>query len=293
MSQIFSRSPFESSSFITMWRIVSSNLEALAADVFTASPRQTIVATARPVGFSLRGSISHFRFFLRYRLQFLARNQYWSRENLIVLCFLHLACLSEIRVFLEFSDFLDRLAFDPNWDNWFETVPFRSKFNTWTQETNTTVSEDGRDRVAALLQRRGVNVRGLMKAAVFLSRRIKRRSSYRNVVWQAKRGGKLSNKDVVDYGRDYSREAFCISGEKPHTVPCKVTRKCGSVTVRMVPAPRGAGIVAARVPKKVLQFAGIDDVFTSSRGSSKPLGNFVKTTFDCLQKTYGFLTPEF
>ncbi|KAJ6699986.1 RIBOSOMAL S SUBUNIT [Salix purpurea] len=70
-------------------------------------------------------------------------------------------------------------------------------------------------------------------------------------------------------------------------------RKCGSVTVRMVPAPRGAGIVAARVPKKVLQFAGIEDVFTSSRGSTKTLGNFVKATFDCLLKTYGFLTPDF
>ncbi|KAF3948682.1 hypothetical protein CMV_025349 [Castanea mollissima] len=44
----------------------------------------------------------------------------------------------------------------------------------------------------------------------------------------------------------------------------------------MVPAPRGAGIVAARVPKKVLRFAGIDDVFTSSRGSTKTLGNFIK-----------------
>ena len=80
---------------------------------------------------------------------------------------------------------------------------------------------------------------------------------------------------------------------KPHTVPCKVTGKCGSVTVRMVPAPRGAGIVAARVPKKVLQLAGIDDVFTSSRGSTKTLGNFVKATFECLLKTYGFLTPDF
>ncbi|KAK9184712.1 hypothetical protein WN943_025063 [Citrus x changshan-huyou] len=80
---------------------------------------------------------------------------------------------------------------------------------------------------------------------------------------------------------------------RPHIVPCKVTGKCGSATVRMVPAPRGAGIVAARVPKKVLQFAGIDDVFTSSRGSTKTLGNFVKATFECLLKTYGFLTPDF
>lgn len=44
---------------------------------------------------------------------------------------------------------------------------------------------------------------------------------------------------------------------KPHTVPCKVTGKCGSITVRMVPTLRGDGIVVARVPKKVLQFASL------------------------------------
>jgi small subunit ribosomal protein S2e len=27
----------------------------------------------------------------------------------------------------------------------------------------------------------------------------------------------------------------------PHTVPCKVTGKCGSVRVRLIPAPRGTG----------------------------------------------------
>eukprot|EP00884_Botryococcus_braunii_P001271 jgi/Botrbrau1/11144/Bobra.182_2s0001.1 len=79
---------------------------------------------------------------------------------------------------------------------------------------------------------------------------------------------------------------------KPHTVPTKVTGKCGSVTVRLIPAPRGAGIVAARVPKKVLQFAGIEDVYTCSRGSTKTLGNFVKATFYALQSTYGFLSPD-
>jgi small subunit ribosomal protein S2e len=48
--------------------------------------------------------------------------------------------------------------------------------------------------------------------------------------------------------------------------------------VRLIPAPRGAGIVAARVPKKVLQMAGIDDCYTASRGSTKTLGNFVKVS---------------
>jgi len=78
----------------------------------------------------------------------------------------------------------------------------------------------------------------------------------------------------------------------PHTVPTKVTGKCGSVRVRLVPAPRGTGIVAARTPKKVLQFAGIQDVFTSSKGSTKTMGNFVKATFGALSATYAYLTPD-
>jgi len=78
----------------------------------------------------------------------------------------------------------------------------------------------------------------------------------------------------------------------PHTVPSKITGKCGSVSLRLVPAPRGTGIVAARTPKKVLQFAGIQDVFTSTTGHTKTMGNFVKATFAALQATYGFLTPD-
>lgn len=46
----------------------------------------------------------------------------------------------------------------------FETVMFKSKFDSWPQEANVTVSEDGRGKVAALLKRQGVNVKGLLKA---------------------------------------------------------------------------------------------------------------------------------
>jgi len=79
---------------------------------------------------------------------------------------------------------------------------------------------------------------------------------------------------------------------EPHTVPMKLTGKCGSVTVRLVPAPRGAGIVAARVPKKVLQFAGVNDVYTQTRGRTKTMGNFVKATFFAIRASYGYLTPD-
>jgi len=78
----------------------------------------------------------------------------------------------------------------------------------------------------------------------------------------------------------------------PHTVPSKVTGRCGSVICRLVPAPRGTGIVAAPTPKKLLQLAGITDCYTTSRGSTRTLGNFVKATFAAIGNTYAFLTPN-
>lgn len=72
----------------------------------------------------------------------------------------------------------------------------------------------------------------------------------------------------------------------------QVTGKCGSVTVRLIPAPRGTGIVSAPVPKKLLQMAGIEDCYTSARGSTGTLGNFAKATYAAIAKTYAYLTPD-
>ncbi|CAD6217784.1 unnamed protein product [Miscanthus lutarioriparius] len=48
----------------------------------------------------------------------------------------------------------------------FETVTFKSKFKEWPQTPELKLSsEDGRGKVAALLKRQGLNVKGLMKAA--------------------------------------------------------------------------------------------------------------------------------
>ncbi|EPX73611.1 40S ribosomal protein S2 [Schizosaccharomyces octosporus yFS286] len=97
--------------------------------------------------------------------------------------------------------------------------------------------------------------------------------------------GKLS---IMPVRRGYWGTAL---GE-PHTVPIKVSGKCGSVTVRLVPAPRGAGLVAAPVTKRFLQLAGIQDCYTQSRGSTKTLGNFVKAAFAAASLSYGILTPN-
>jgi len=78
----------------------------------------------------------------------------------------------------------------------------------------------------------------------------------------------------------------------PHTVPYKVTGKCGSVRVRLIPAPRGTGLCAAPAPKKLLGMAGIQDCYTSARGHTRTLGNFVKATFYALRHTYSYLSPD-
>jgi len=78
----------------------------------------------------------------------------------------------------------------------------------------------------------------------------------------------------------------------PHTVPTKVSGKCGSVRVRIIPAPRGTGIVAAYVPSRLLTLAGIEDAYTKSKGSTKSLANFARATFNALTSTYNYLTPD-
>jgi len=78
----------------------------------------------------------------------------------------------------------------------------------------------------------------------------------------------------------------------PHTICSKLTGKCGSVRMRLIPAPRGTGLVAATAPKKLLQFAGIEDCYTSSSGHTRTKGNFLKATFSALRASYGYLSPD-
>lgn len=72
----------------------------------------------------------------------------------------------------------------------------------------------------------------------------------------------------------------------PHTVPSKVSGKVGSVMCRLIPAPRGTGIVAAPASKRLLQLAGVEDVYTQSKGSTATMGNFLKATFAAVSQAW-------
>ena len=85
----------------------------------------------------------------------------------------------------------------------------------------------------------------------------------------------LAKLSVIPVRRGYWGAAL---GE-PHTVPSKVSGKVGSVMCRLIPAPRGTGLVAAPASKRLLQLAGVEDCYTQSKGSTATMGNFLKATF--------------
>ena len=60
----------------------------------------------------------------------------------------------------------------------------------------------------------------------------------------------------------------CNCGTK-HSLPIQVSGHFGGVTVTLKPAPRGTGIVANKIAKRVLQLAGVKDIWTKAEGRTK------------------------
>ena len=82
----------------------------------------------------------------------------------------------------------------------------------------------------------------------------------------------------------------CVCGME-HTVPSMVKGKVGSVTVELKPAPRGLGLAAGSTAKKVLEKAGIKDVWTRTEGTTRTTINFAKATFEALKNTRTIRLP--
>ncbi|MBO8174811.1 MAG: 30S ribosomal protein S5 [Thermococcus sp.] len=72
---------------------------------------------------------------------------------------------------------------------------------------------------------------------------------------------------------------------RPHSVPFTVEGKEGSVRVKLIPGPRGLGLVIGDVGKKILTLAGVKDVWSQSFGETRTTVNFAKAVFDALYNT--------
>ena len=70
-----------------------------------------------------------------------------------------------------------------------------------------------------------------------------------------------------------------------HTVPFAVKGKVGSVTVELKPAPRGLGLASGGTAKKVLEIAGIKDVWARATGETRTTLNYARATYNALIRT--------
>lgn len=112
-------------------------------------------------------------------------------------------------------------------------------------------------------------------------------SQWRNAVEKAYQSAKLK---VTPVRRGCgSWECAC---NDPHSLPFSVAGKCGSVSVDMIPGPRGLGIVASDVTKTLIDLAGIRDCWTRTKGSTRTTASLIYATFDALKNTYKVMTPR-
>ncbi|KAK7814069.1 hypothetical protein U0070_020928 [Myodes glareolus] len=88
----------------------------------------------------------------------------------------------------------------------------------------------------------------------------------------------LANYSIVPVQRGYTGNKTSI----PHTIMCKETGLCDSVSMLLNPGPRGTGIVSNPMTKKLPMMTSTDDCYTSVRDCTATLGNLAKATFDAI-----------
>ena len=74
--------------------------------------------------------------------------------------------------------------------------------------------------------------------------------------------------------------------DQKHSVPFKVKGKGGSVTIEILPAPRGLGLVAGGKIRNLLKMAGIKDAWTTAKGSTSTMNSTSKAVLKCLRHTF-------
>jgi len=74
------------------------------------------------------------------------------------------------------------------------------------------------------------------------------------------------------------------SCKEPHSIPFIVEGKCGSVKIKLIPAPKGTGLKTQSDCRKILDFAGIKDVWSMSIGQTRTTINLIGAIENALKK---------
>ncbi|NIM46281.1 MAG: 30S ribosomal protein S5 [Nitrososphaeria archaeon] len=77
-----------------------------------------------------------------------------------------------------------------------------------------------------------------------------------------------------------------------HSLKMTSSGKGGSVHVKILPGPRGLGIVGSETSRTVIELAGIKDCWVISFGETRTTSSLAYATFDALRKTYKMVSKE-
>ena len=66
----------------------------------------------------------------------------------------------------------------------------------------------------------------------------------------------------------------------------RVKGKGGSVTIEILPGPRGLGLVAGGKIRNLLRLAGLKDAWTYTKGSTTTMNSTSKALLECLRQTF-------
>ncbi len=75
----------------------------------------------------------------------------------------------------------------------------------------------------------------------------------------------------------------CGCGE-PHSLPFTIEGKSGSSIIKLIPAPKGTGLKVDKEIAKILDLAGIKDVWSKTFGQSRTKINLIKAVEDALKQ---------
>ena len=72
-------------------------------------------------------------------------------------------------------------------------------------------------------------------------------------------------------------------GKNDYSIPFEVSGKCGAVKIKLIPAPKGTGLIIENECKKILTMAGIKDIYSKSKKSNTKI-NLIKACFNALKE---------
>lgn len=79
---------------------------------------------------------------------------------------------------------------------------------------------------------------------------------------------------------------------EPTSIPFAVEGRCGSVRIKLMPAPKGKGLCVEKECAKILKVAGIKDIWSKTSGQTGTKINLIKALVNALEKLSEVRTTE-